>query len=499
MPCERPFFHPLRRRFFFAAPLPRTPMAPPKGSWEGSVVTADDIEYLRRTRRLPPAELVEARAPGAETTPAPRDGEVVVFYTHFLRGLGLPVSLFFRRFLTFFGLQPHHLGPNAILQLAAFVTLCEGYVGILPYVELWCRLFYLKQQGASAGVMSECGAAVPVTRTAGPFPKLPLEESAKKWQKSFYVRNVNPADDRINLPPFADAPPAAKLNWGHNPRAPSAEIVGVCRRVTEMTDREGLTAVDLIVAFIGRRVLPLQRRPHRICDMSGRRDPCRLSTKELTLAEIAQHINDVSAAGLKVEEWQFGKEPHSRAAPAPAVSPWSLFFAASALFMRPDALGRLQHFPSQLVYDGPNPQALQPDRADSDPEEEGDGDVEAGGGEERLTDAQAGGSGQASKPLNPKPLREWPDDDEDDEDGAGDAAPPEAEADDGAAPKRRRRRAAGEPAGSSRPHGKQPAEARPAAKRSATAQPGAMKRSLKKARRVAPSAGPKRAIPTAIE
>jgi hypothetical protein len=93
------------------------------------------------------------------------------------------------------------------LQLAAFVMMCEGYVSLLPYVELWCQMFYSKQQGASAGVMSECGAAVPVTRTAGPFPKLPLEDSAKKWQKSFfYVKNADPANDCINLPPLSTCP-----------------------------------------------------------------------------------------------------------------------------------------------------------------------------------------------------------------------------------------------------------------------------------------------------
>ena len=144
------------------------------------------------------------------------------------------------------------------MQLAGFVTLCEGYVGLLPYVELWCRMFYLKQQGPAAGVMSECGVAVPVTRMAGPFPKLPLEDSAKKWQKSFfYVKNADPANDRINLPPFVDVPPTEKLNWGRNPKSPSVEILGICRWVKEMTDHEGLTTVDLIVAFIGRRVLPL--------------------------------------------------------------------------------------------------------------------------------------------------------------------------------------------------------------------------------------------------
>ena len=40
---------------------------------------------------------------------------------------------------------------------------------------------------------------------------MPLEDSAKKWQNSFfYVRNLG--TDRINLPPFVDVRPRAKQN-----------------------------------------------------------------------------------------------------------------------------------------------------------------------------------------------------------------------------------------------------------------------------------------------
>lgn len=87
-------------------------------------------------RRLPPAGEVEARTPGNEVVPEPREGEVVVFLVHFACGFGLPASHFFRRFLGFYGLQPHHLGANSILQLAAFIAFCEGYVGLQPYVDL---------------------------------------------------------------------------------------------------------------------------------------------------------------------------------------------------------------------------------------------------------------------------------------------------------------------------------------------------------------------------
>ncbi|KAE8798987.1 hypothetical protein D1007_25712 [Hordeum vulgare] len=85
---------------------------------------------------LPPASVVVARVPGAENSPTPREEEVVVFDEHFHRGFGLPASNFFSNFLIFVGLQPHHLAPNAILQLVAYVVLCEGFLGIDPHLDL---------------------------------------------------------------------------------------------------------------------------------------------------------------------------------------------------------------------------------------------------------------------------------------------------------------------------------------------------------------------------
>ena len=53
------------------------------------------------------ADKVEVRlAPEKEVRPAPREGERVVFRSHFLHGFGLPVSAFFRSWLDFYQLQP---------------------------------------------------------------------------------------------------------------------------------------------------------------------------------------------------------------------------------------------------------------------------------------------------------------------------------------------------------------------------------------------------------
>ncbi|KAE8811078.1 hypothetical protein D1007_12232 [Hordeum vulgare] len=112
-----------------------------QGAWLGSDVGEGHIEALHHHRVLPPASQVLVRLPSSETAPAPAAGEVVVFVELFYTGFGLPASSFFAEWLHFFGLQPPHLAPNAILYLATFMVLCEGFVGIEPRVDLWRSLF----------------------------------------------------------------------------------------------------------------------------------------------------------------------------------------------------------------------------------------------------------------------------------------------------------------------------------------------------------------------
>ena len=88
-----------------------------------------------------------------------------------------------------------------------------------------------------------------------------------------------------------------------------------------MSEAEGLKGSDLLTAFMVRRVLPLQGRPHMISQMSRHRDPCQMCTREIPGAEVAHLVNYISNCKLSEAEWQFGKRPYSRANPPPAVSP----------------------------------------------------------------------------------------------------------------------------------------------------------------------------------
>ena len=120
-----------------------------RGCWKGSKATADDIQKLVHARKMP-AEVLW-RVPGAESVPEARAGEKVVFLTHFERGFGLPASTFFRDFLDFHHLQPHHLAANFIMIMSGFVTLCEGYLGCRPSIALWKRFFNLRAHNARTG------------------------------------------------------------------------------------------------------------------------------------------------------------------------------------------------------------------------------------------------------------------------------------------------------------------------------------------------------------
>ena len=149
----------------------------------------DHISFLRDTRQMPNTAFIKVRVPPEEEiSPVPRGKERVVFRSHFLRGFSLPVSGFLRSFLDFNHLQPHHLTPNTVTLLSAFVTACEGYLGILPTIELSGAFFYAKLGTSAKEKATVCSAFVAVHRPSkkNAFPVIKLSQSVKLWQQSYF-------------------------------------------------------------------------------------------------------------------------------------------------------------------------------------------------------------------------------------------------------------------------------------------------------------------------
>ena len=103
-------------------------------------VTEGHIKKLRGAGYL--AADIAHRLPAAgQIVPTPEPYERVVFLTHFVRGLGFPLHLFVRGLMFYYGLDFHDLAPNFILNISAFIVVCEAFLRVQPHFGLWLKTF----------------------------------------------------------------------------------------------------------------------------------------------------------------------------------------------------------------------------------------------------------------------------------------------------------------------------------------------------------------------
>ena len=115
----------------------------------------------------------------------------------------------------------------------------------------------------------------------------------------------------INLPDYRSGAPIEKHNWEYIPTDPRGEIQGYYAHILELTKEGKLKADDLVTTFIAWRISPLQRRSHKICHMSGRLDPNRITAIELPKPNIRKKVKAIRVTQM-VDEWEWGLEPYSR-------------------------------------------------------------------------------------------------------------------------------------------------------------------------------------------
>src|SRR3954463_9928534 len=113
------------------------------GKWMKSSVTEEDIKKLRGAGYL--AADIAHRLPNAgQIVPTPESHERVVFLTHFIRGLGFPLHPFVCGLMFYYGLDFHDLAPNFILNISAFIIVCEAFLRVRPHFVLWLKTFNVK-------------------------------------------------------------------------------------------------------------------------------------------------------------------------------------------------------------------------------------------------------------------------------------------------------------------------------------------------------------------
>ncbi|KAK1648061.1 hypothetical protein QYE76_065866 [Lolium multiflorum] len=291
-----------------------------RGAWKGSDVTQHEIDWLYRSRRIPAG--VSCRLPRGEIEPVLEPGEFVVFLAHFERGFGLPASDFFREFLDFYGLQPHHLPGNAVFYLSCYVSFMEGYIGLRPTKETFARFFSLRINSVQGKEIPkpkppvQCGSCIIGSRQGSPFFKFSGLESCRAWQETFfYVKNTGEAD-LINLPAFNPAVPR-KVNWTFNPKTTHIGTNRIIRFMADLKKDTDICSDDIVRTFISRRVLPLQRRAHKISKMYGPRDPTKITGLALTKEDIVLKAKQICQTDMPMD-WEWGFTPLSSTNPPTA-------------------------------------------------------------------------------------------------------------------------------------------------------------------------------------
>jgi hypothetical protein len=119
--------------------------------FEKSTMSEADMLMMMKLGYFGEAERKLVRFAREETTPTPKDDEVVVFKSFFRAGLRLPLNEMIGEVLKNFEIYLHQLTPNAIVSLSVFIWALRSQ-GMSPDAKAFCRVHELHYQTKARAV-----------------------------------------------------------------------------------------------------------------------------------------------------------------------------------------------------------------------------------------------------------------------------------------------------------------------------------------------------------
>ena len=107
--------------------------------------------------------------------------------------------------LHYYKVELQHLTPNEVQHIAAFVALCEGFLGISPHFDLWwyffaITLFKKREKRQELSVPVGCASIHLRNNRVNEYPSMRLLTSNKGWHSQwFYIKD----DAAAPLPVFS--------------------------------------------------------------------------------------------------------------------------------------------------------------------------------------------------------------------------------------------------------------------------------------------------------
>jgi len=155
--------------------------------WCRSDVTLQRLEGLVRRGLLCARTATEEWwLPDNEDAPSLPKGYVVSFARFHERGFATPAHKFLRGLLDYYMVELQHLTPNVVQHIAAFVALCEGFLGISPHFDLWRHFFAVtilkkREKKQELNVLMGCASIQVRNNWVSEYPPMRLSTSNKGW------------------------------------------------------------------------------------------------------------------------------------------------------------------------------------------------------------------------------------------------------------------------------------------------------------------------------
>ncbi|RLM69616.1 orf3 [Panicum miliaceum] len=213
-------------------------------AWSPSTLTDADIEVLVVQGLLLEKAISGWRSYFGEASPSEDWTATVVFRSFYEKGFGLPSGAFFWGLLHYYGLEATHLKPNSITQIATFIHLCKGFLGIAPHFNLWRALYHLRAY-PSKGTPDVVGGAAFSLHRGGKYPEAIFKDSNKRWAEEwFVVANPTPG-----LLPRTGLPPVVNARWEEKPTEEEMVEVQVLLAELQKHKAEKLTGATVALSF----------------------------------------------------------------------------------------------------------------------------------------------------------------------------------------------------------------------------------------------------------
>jgi hypothetical protein len=110
--------------------------------------------------------------------------QIMTFTVHCECGFGVPASKFLERVYRHYKIEIAQMLPNTIAMLSVFCILCEAWLGVEPYLDLW-RYYYSDMYHVTNLFVGLVGYYL---RTKGEYIVFLVKSSSKGFaEKWFYI------------------------------------------------------------------------------------------------------------------------------------------------------------------------------------------------------------------------------------------------------------------------------------------------------------------------